>query len=344
MKFYPSVTIIVLIWILSVSMIFFIGKEGNFFESLSNWDGGHYIGIAQNGYSEKFQYAFFPLYPITINLLNNFVGNYLLSAVLISIISTFFGLQLLYKLMSLDFDRKIADKVIAGILIFPTSFYFLTAYSEGLFFLLTIAAFYFLRTRKLFWAVVFASLASATRLSGLAVVLGLIIEVYLTEGINKKNWYILLSPLGFLIYCYFLYTNTGDPFYFITAENYWLRTLSLPGIGFWETLKSIFTPGFIDKNITAATDLIFGIFGLGLAIRTFRFLPISFSIYSFLSVIMPLLTPSLSSIPRFLLPIFPLFILIALTKNKYLNFAYQLISILILSAFSMMFITGQWVS
>ena len=80
MKFYPSVTIIVLIWILSVSMIFFIGKEGNFFESLSNWDGGHYIGIAQNGYSEKFQYAFFPLYPITINLLNNFVGNYLLSA------------------------------------------------------------------------------------------------------------------------------------------------------------------------------------------------------------------------------------------------------------------------
>ena len=180
MKFYPSVTIIVLIWILSVSMIFFIGKEGNFFESLKNWDGGHYIGIAQNGYSEKFQYAFFPLYPITINLLNNFVGNYLLSAVLISIISTFFGLQLLYKLMSLDFDRKIADKVIAGILIFPTSFYFLTAYSEGLFFLLTIAAFYFLRTRKLFWAVVFASLASATRLSGLAVVLGLIIEVYLS--------------------------------------------------------------------------------------------------------------------------------------------------------------------
>src|SRR3989344_1080440 len=344
MKFYPSVTIIVLIWILSVSMIFFIGKEGNFFESLSNWDGGHYIGIAQNGYSEKFQYAFFPLYPITINLLNNFVGNYLLSAVLISIISTFFGLQLLYKLMSLDFDRKIADKVIAGILIFPTSFYFLTAYSEGLFFLLTIAAFYFLRTRKLFWAVVFASLASATRLSGLAVVLGLIIEVYLTEGINKKNWYILLSPLGFLIYCYFLYTNTGDPFYFITAENYWLRTLSIPGLGFWETLKSIFTPQFVEKNITAVTDLIFSIFGLGMTIRAFRFLPISYCLFAFISVALPLFTPSLSSIPRFLLPVFPIFILLAFIKDRNLSFFYQLLFIMLLSAFSIMYISGKWVA
>ncbi|OGE30293.1 hypothetical protein A3C59_04925 [Candidatus Daviesbacteria bacterium RIFCSPHIGHO2_02_FULL_36_13] len=344
MKFYPSVTIIVLIWILSVSMIFFIGKEGNFFESLSNWDGGHYIGIAQNGYSEKFQYAFFPLYPITINLLNNFVGNYLLSAVLISIISTFFGLQLLYKLMSLDFDRKIADKVIAGILIFPTSFYFLTAYSEGLFFLLTIAAFYFLRTRKLFWAVVFASLASATRLSGLAVVLGLIIEVYLTEGINKKNWYILLSPLGFLIYCYFLYTNTGDPFYFITAENHWLRSLSIPGLGFWETLKSIFTPQFIEKNITAVTDLIFSIFGLGMVIRAFRFLPISYCLFAFISVALPLFTPSLSSIPRFLLPVFPIFILLAFIKDRNLSFFYQLLFIMLLSAFSIMYISGKWVA
>ena len=344
MKFYPSVTIIVLIWILSVSMIFFIGKEGNFFESLKNWDGGHYIGIAQNGYSEKFQYAFFPLYPITINLLNNFVGNYLLSAVLISIISTFFGLQLLYKLMSLDFDRKIADKVIAGILIFPTSFYFLTAYSEGLFFLLTIAAFYFLRTRKLFWAVVFASLASATRLSGLAVVLGLIIEVYLTEGINKKNWYILLSPLGFLIYCYFLYTNTGDPFYFITAENHWLRSLSIPGLGFWETLKSIFTPQFIEKNITAVTDLIFSIFGLGMVIRAFRFLPISYCLFAFISVALPLFTPSLSSIPRFLLPVFPIFILLAFIKDRNLSFFYQLLFIMLLSAFSIMYISGKWVA
>ena len=246
--------------------------------------------------------------------------------------------------MSLDFDRKIADKVIAGILIFPTSFYFLTAYSEGLFFLLTIAAFYFLRTRKLFWAVVFASLASATRLSGLAVVLGLIIEVYLTEGINKKNWYILLSPLGFLIYCYFLYTNTGDPFYFITAENHWLRSLSIPGLGFWETLKSIFTPQFIEKNITAVTDLIFSIFGLGMVIRAFRFLPISYCLFAFISVALPLFTPSLSSIPRFLLPVFPIFILLAFIKDRNLSFFYQLLFIMLLSAFSIMYISGKWVA
>src|SRR3990167_10376612 len=220
MRLYPNITYIFIIWLTVVLSVAYFGFStlpqsgkfnNNFWESLGNWDGGHYLGIAESGYSEKFQYAFFPLYPLVIKALNQITQNYLLAAILISVAATFLGLHLLYKLVAGDFDKKIAEKAILALLFFPTSFFFLTAYSEGLFFLLTIAAFYFLRTRKLFWAVVFASLASATRLSGLAVVLGLIIEVYLTEGINKKNWYILLSPLGFLIYCYFLYTNTGDP-------------------------------------------------------------------------------------------------------------------------------------
>lgn len=353
MKLYPHINLYFLIWFLAILFIAYFGfltlpHSGNFskdfLKSFSNWDGGHFLGIAQYGYSEKFQYAFFPLYPLTIKLVNEITQNYFLAAILISITSTFLGINILYKLISGEFDKKIGEKVILCLLFFPTSFYFLTVYSEGLFFLLVVTTFYFLRSRKLFWATVFASLASATRLAGLALVLALWVEVITTSGINRKNWYIIFAPLGFLIYCLYLYNNTGDPFYFIFAQTHWQRSLTVPVVSFWDTIKSLSQNGFINSHFNAFLDLIFTTLGVGLSIRTFRFLPPIYSVYSLASVLLPLFTPTLSSMPRFLLPIFPIFILLSLIKNKFLIFGYQLISLMLLAIFLVMFINGYWVS
>ena len=344
MKLYPNITKIYIVWFIAILLSFYLGFftlphsakfNHDFWGSLANWDGGHFLGIAQNGYSQNFQYAFFPLYPLTIKALNYLTQNYLAAGILISVSSAFFGLHLLYKLVSLDFGKKIAEKVILAFLFFPTSFYFLAAYSEGLFFLLTIAAFYFLRTNRLFWAAIFAALASATRLVGLAVIAGLLIDVLTRQGLTRKNWYVLFSFSGFLFYSFFLYKQTGDPFYFLTAENHWQRFLTSPGIGFWETLKNMPVGGI---------DLVFAVFGLGFSIRAFRFLPASYAVYSLLSVGIPLFTPTLSSMPRFLLPVFPIFILIALIKKPNFVSAYQVIALTMLAIFSVFFIAGYWVS
>jgi Gpi18-like mannosyltransferase len=352
-KLYQHISIYFVIWLLVISFISYFSFltlphsgsfDNNFFESFSNWDGGHFLGIAQYGFSQKFQYAFFPLYPLVIRFVNEITHNYLVAAILISVISAYIGLQLLYKLIILEFDKKFGERVILSLLFFPTSFYFLTAYSEGLFFLLSICAFYFFKTKKILISSVFISLACMTRLSGLAVALGLMIEVIVAPGINKKNWYILLSPIGFLIYCFYLYSQTGDPFYFIYAEGHWQRSLSIPVLGFWETIKNLSVSGFIGTHINAFIDLLFAVFGVGLGIRAFRFLPISYCIYFIISILFPLFTPTLSSMPRFLLPIFPIFILVANIKNKYVSFAYQLISIILLSFFTSLFINGYWVS
>lgn len=339
MKLYPNVTLFFSIWLISVFLVSFIGFSilphsgkfnGDFFQSLANWDGGHFLGIAKNGYSEKFQYAFFPLYPITISVLHQMTGNYLVAAILISVAASFLGIQLLYKLA----DKKLS--VIFAILFFPTSFYFLTVYSEGLFFSLVIASFYFFRKQKLALATIFAVLASSTRLTGLALAAGLIIEVLITKGISRKNWIILFSPLGFVLYCIYLLNQTGDPFYFITAEIHWQRYLRLPGLNFWESLKNLEPFNLL--------DLMFTVFGLGLVLRSFRFLPISYTVFGLVSVLIPLFTPSLSSMPRYLLPIFPIFILLALFKNQYAIFSYLLISIMLSSLFIVLFINGYWVS
>lgn len=353
MKLYLNVTIIFLIWVFSTFAIFYFGflsfpNSGNFsqdfFQSLANWDGGHFLSIAQNGYQEKFQYAFFPLYPMLVSFVNQIIGDYQFSAILISIICIFFAMQLLYRLVSFDFSKILAQKSVLLLLIFPTSFYFLVSYSESLFLVLTILTFYFLRQKKLFLATLAAILVSATRLVGLAVVLGFLIEVQLTQGFNKKNWYVLFAPLGFAAFCAYLYSQTGDPFYFTVAENHWQRSLSLPGVSFWEGIKGLVNGQSIKSYPNVVLDLAFAIFGLGLTIRTWRFLPVSYAVYSLVSIAIPLFTPTLSSIPRFLLPIFPIFIVLALVKNEYAKLSYQIISLMLLSLMATLFINGYWVS
>lgn len=353
MKLYPNITVIFLLWLFSIISIFYFGLlsfpnsgnfSGNFLQSFVNWDGNHFVSIAEKGYQEKFQYAFFPLYPIIIKSVNYFIGSYHLSAVLISIISAFFALQMLFKLISLDFSKKLAHTTVLFILFFPTSFYLIVSYSESLFLFLTVAAFYFLRQKKLLLATVAAIMVGATRFVGLAVILGFLLEIHLTSGFNRKNWYVLFAPLGFLSFCLYLYLNTGDPFYFLTAENNWQRTLSLPGLNFWQAIKGLINFGSFSNNPNVVLDLSFAIFGLGLAIRTLRFLPVSFSVYSLVSIAIPLFTPTLSSIPRFILPIFPIFIVLALVKNEYIKLFYQIISLMLLSALATLFINGYWVS
>lgn len=346
-------SLIFIIWSLIIYAISYFGFltlphsgkfDNDFFKSFTNWDGGHYLSIAQAGYGEKFQYAFFPLYPIIIGFVNQFIQNYTLSAVLISVVSALVAINVFYRLVSLDFSKKLAENATFWLLIFPTSFYFLTAYSEGLFFLLVILTFFFLRKGNLFLAMSFAALASATRLAGLGVVLALLVDVQLTQGIGRKNWYVLLSPLGLLIYCWYLFNNTGDPFYFITAEKYWQRGLAPPTVGFWEAIKGVTSSGLAVHNLNAVLELLFAIFGTGMAIRSFRFLSPAFGVYSLVSIALPLLTSTLASMPRFLLPIFPIFILLAILKNKYLIFFYKVFSISLLALFSVLFINGYWVS
>lgn len=353
MRLYPNVTLIFAIWLISILFVAYTGFltlpnsqkfSNDFLKSFSNWDGGHFLTIAQYGYRENFQYAFFPFYPLVIKAFYQITQNYLGAAILISVASAFLGMQLLYRLIVLDFDKKMAEKVTFSLLIFPTSFYFITAYSEGLFFLLVVSSFYFLRSKRILLAGITAALASATRVVGIALIAALIIDIWTREGINKKNWYILLSLLGISLYCWYLFNQTSDPFYFISAQTHWQRTLTSPAVSFWETIRSLATPGFITENFNAFLDLLFAIFGLGMVLRSFRFLPVAFGIFAVVSVLLPLFTPSLSSVPRFLLPIFPMFILIAGIKNKYIAYGYQLISIMLLAVFTVLFFSGYWVA
>lgn len=123
----------------------------------SNFDGEHYISIAGRGYGFG-EHAFFPLYPMLISFLGKIFGSTLLSfniaGILISLISFFLGLIGFFKLVKIDYSQKIVQLSLIFLLLFPTSFYFASVYTESLFFALAVWSIYFAREKKWLYAAI----------------------------------------------------------------------------------------------------------------------------------------------------------------------------------------------
>lgn len=351
MKSLVNIALIYLLWVLGVLLVFYLGFSYNFpannfpdfWSALANWDGQHFLNIAKNGYQQSFEFAFFPLYPLLIKLISNITGSFLISGLLISFLSSFFTVIFLFKLVEAEFDFATARKTIVMLLIFPTAFFLLTVYSESLFLLLTVASFYFLKKEKFFWASILAILAFLTRFVGVAVLAAVLFVIYQQFKFKKPIFYLLIFG-GMVLVLSFFYLTSQNPFIFISAEQHWQRTLTLPGLNIWETVKSLVTPGFINQNIVAVFDLLFTIFGLGLILRVKRFLEMKYFIYSLISILLPIFTPSLSSMPRFILTIFPIFIILGNIKNRYLFYSLILVNLVLLGFFEYRFINNLWVS
>ncbi len=144
----------------------------------ANWDGGHFLGIATAGY-QPLQSVFLPFYPLLIKALSLLGVEYFWSGFFISQLSALVFLIFLYKLALMEWDQEIAQKSILIALIFPTSFYLGTLYSESLFLALTTSAFYFAKKEKWALASLLAGLSFITKIPGIAVIIALFVMYYL---------------------------------------------------------------------------------------------------------------------------------------------------------------------
>ena len=119
----------------------FIGQNQEKWErGLSPYDSPHYLNLAYFGYEnmgyfdEKVR-AFFPLYPTLISIFSFYTGkNYTLAGLIISFFAHLAGTLIFYQLVKLDWDKKTAFESVKFFLIYPTAFFFLSVYTESLFF------------------------------------------------------------------------------------------------------------------------------------------------------------------------------------------------------------------
>lgn len=334
----------------------------NFLTLWSNFDGRHFLSLAHSGYSTPTTYqlyAFFPVFPWLIRNLNIF-GSELVTALIISNLCSFLALIVLYKLVRLDFSKKIATTSLLLLGIFPTAFFLGAAYSESLFLLLIVSAFLAIRKKQLLIACILASIASATRFSGILLWPAIILEVYQANGsqlsklIRKpSSIFLLFPPLGLFSYMNFLYLKTGNALYFLTgqtgSEGSWLvQKIILLYQVFFRYLKMLIFINHRDPLFfTVLLEFIVGAVFISLIIMSFKKLRQSYAIYSLLIYIVPTFTGSFASLPRYVLAAFPVFILLAVwfeRQTPIVKKIYFIISLVLAFISVSLFSRGYFVS
>jgi len=368
---------IFLIFIVSLSLIFFINKispkfidnktsyeirenisnkERVIFLPLLNFDGRNYFDLADRGYfhiDNWWKKAFYPMYPAMIRIVTNLTGIKLIySGLVISWISILLGFFYLYKLVKLDYGESIAMKALILVAAFPTSFYFYTYYTESLFFLLSVLCFYNIRLKNYYVASIIAALASATRVVGILFFAYLFytgVKGYISR--NKIPFYILVAPLGLIIFMMFFYLNGDNPLAMFSGQEYWQRH---PGLfeffnTFFESIKKVFIgPRYLNVGLIGYSVIIFELisylFMIIFLFFSYKKISIDYWIYCLFSFIVPTSTGLLAALPRYMLVLFPIQIFFAKYLKKRWYYLLLVIYIALLLYFETLFIRGYWVA
>jgi len=363
-KIPKSVKLAVIIVLMAKILVFIIGYVVTYInhgpaspltiigDMFYRWDASNYVDIAQNWYVNTGNQAnfivFFPLYPLIIRAVTFDLSYINLTALIVSNVSSLVAFFYLYKLAKLEFNEGVAVKAVLFLSVFPTAYFLSVPYTESLFFALIIAAFYYARLGKWYLTSTFSLFASLTRLAGL-----LLLPVFLVEYFHQKGWKpkadlnILwaFSPLvGFLIYLNINNQVTGNPFTFMTVEaTHWFNTFN-PLLGLERAFGLATTASYPDVITIGIAPLFFAVFGLlmvGFAV--WRRLRPSYIVYMFLSWGLAVSTSWWISVPRYIMAMFPMFLLLGLlTKRKEVNAAIVLVSAVAMCYFTVFFALGWW--
>jgi len=315
-------------------------KNLNLVDLRLHWDSFWYLKIAREGYQyipgQMTNIAFFPLYPSLIWLLSWIIPP-ALAGWIISTITLGIGLVYLYKLIK-EFHPNIDPlEPILFLLIFPTAFFLNSVYTESLFLTLSIIFFYYLFKKQFLMAALFLSLTSLCRINGLFLFVPFLYEYFKTYGLKKffnpNSSSFLIAPIGILGFMLYQYLKFGEPLAFLKSQMEWGRRFEFNSSHF-----QLFSPS---SYANLASDVTFFILAIVAGFLLLR-IRASYGLYVLATVALAVSTGTLMSIGRFVLILFPIYILIASVKNKEFKFAWQLISILMLAAYTTLFVNNYW--
>lgn len=312
----------------------------------ANFDGIHYLNIASNDYTN--QARFFPLFPLVLWVIS---GSLVVNIVLVSVIF-FLALYIFKKLIILDFSNQITTKSLIYLLLFPTSFFFVSIYSEGLFLLLTLLSFYFARKKRWFLSIICASLLTATRFVGIAILPALLFEFVINEKIqSKKLLLFIIAPLGLVLYSLFNLHKWNNLLYFVQSQGELGNNRSVDHLVFfpqttYRYLKILTTvPRFqYDWAVALLEFATFIFIGILLVIAWKKKIRTSYLIYAAINFFIIISTGTFSALPRYVLTIFPIFITLVLIKSKLIKLLYLFFSPILLFILLMLFSRGYFVA
>jgi Mannosyltransferase (PIG-V) len=357
--------------------------NGVLLSPFDRWDAGWFVHIAEHGYNQPTPdaTAFFPLYPLSIRAVAELLGSFEWAGVLVSACALMGALYLLHRLAELEIGRRAADRTLLMLALYPLSFFLSAIYSESLFLLLTVGCVY--SARRGWWgrAGILGALATATRNSGVLLVIPLtILALYGPRGDNRpcsddsrRGWpryrpgwrelaAVAMVPVGLLAYLAYIRVATKyGALAPIKAHEDWGRHFRGPILGVWGAVKNGLVAarhllgGGTDLNKPVSLDQegLINLAALGFAsvgvIGAMRRLPTGYWAYALAGVAFALSFPTehlvVKSLPRLIIVLFPLFMWLAVVTERR---SYRIIALVAsaagLALFSARFASGYGIA
>lgn len=352
----------------AIAMIFSDDVKYSFSDFLAGWnrwDSQHYIELAQKGYAnciENGQHlflVFFPLCPWLLKIVHFLVRDWQIAFLTLSTLTYCVGAVFFYLTVSQEYGKRTAEKALVLVSVWPFAFFFGGMMTESLFFMTLSIGFYFIKKHNWLAVGITGIFCSLCRVQGV-LLLGVagveFLETYspvimwkekkigkFFKEVFTKGIFLLLIPVGNLIYFYLNYKVEGDPFKFQEYQkDHWYHEVANFNKGFgdvWRYLTDAGTTNSMKMSVWLPEVLIvvLMIIVLFCALKT---QPLKYTAYLWVYTMVCYGVTFLISGGRYMLCALPLFIIAGNFLENHEKL-YQLVVVLS-TVFMMVFMAGYF--
>ena len=299
---------------------------------LSGWDGGWYLRIAASGYPASVasegggnRWAFFPGLPGVIRVVSRVTGlSFEHAGVVVAFVFGLTAVIAVWLAVRQVFGNAVADRTAVVLCFFPTAYTLSMVYTEGLFVTTAALCLWLLGAQRWALAGLAASAASLTRSVGAALVVACVVIALQAAWKHRSPRplsAVVLAPLGFLAWTLYQLHRTGSPVAFLKAQAAWdhhFVWLTTPFTAFWNVVSD--RAAWRDaNNVMGAAALV--IVAVTVALMVWHHLrrhpiPLAWWIYTVLATLAAFSPFWASSIPRYVMAVFPLLVMIAVAVPR----------------------------
>ena len=327
------------------------------------WDACWYSKIATFGYEPaELSVNFWPLFPIATGAVARLVGGSVaLAGLIVSAIAYIAAMTGLYRMVGRDVDEPTARRTMLLITIFPSAFFLFAPFTEALFLALAVWTVALARERRWWPAAILGGLAALTRIQGLFLALPIGWEALAAAGLlDWRPWRGVPPPpirvrslvagvlaafgpaLGFA--AFILYSGIVAGQTPLDTQDAWGgKEFFLP----WDVAAAAWQWTLDHSDpIQFVNLLLLSLFGVLLVIGARR-LPFAYTLYAlpqFVLLATRIQPTPLTSTNRYLLVVFPAFVVLALIPWRSVRLAWEILSLLFLAVLLLEFLSGGFVA
>jgi hypothetical protein len=350
------------------------------------WDSEYYLAIAVGGYDDprspqlaiqnhsgfgkslSLSYAFFPFYPWMIRICAfplqvlglNPIATAALAGVIVSALGTLLGMLALYDLTRDHLGEEGALRAVFYLLIFPTGFFLLQVYSEGLFVGLAFACLAMLKRKQWLAAALFAAAATLTRAVGVALVIPMWIAWFRTEAWRSLDlrhvfhersqirtlYHACLAVTPLIVFAIWKFSYLGQAFDYVQVNNFGRGFLSFSKsfLSWSDAFRTMVAFGEPQSSAYYFTEFLGLIIAVSTCIVCLRMDP-ELGWFSLAVVVISWGSGDIQSFHRYIIGAPAVFLGLALWgRNQIFDRVWTILSLLLMSILAMLFSFNMWVA